>query len=136
LPTIASPYLVFGEGEAFAPGEPPGDGDIFAPGDGVIFAPGEPDGDADAAGVAIGVIVGIGEAIGDDVVPMFEFPPFVLPVSDVQPAQKAAIASKANRAKVLRIEFSPVTQRVCVLGNCAEAFSQCMPSRRHRSVKV
>ena len=35
--------------------------------------------------------------------------PFVFSV--VQPLQKAATASRAKRAKVFRIEFSPVTQR-------------------------
>jgi hypothetical protein len=43
---------------------------------------------------------------------------FVLPVlvlSVAQPLQKAATASKAKRAKVLRIEFSPVTLRVSSL---------------------
>jgi membrane-bound ClpP family serine protease len=38
---------------------------------------------------------------------------FVL--SAAQPAQREATASKAKRAKVLRIEFSPVTQWVKVL---------------------
>jgi hypothetical protein len=42
-------------------------------------------------------------------------PVFVLSVV-VQPAQKTATASKAKRAKVLCIEFSPVTQWVNVLG--------------------
>ena len=39
----------------------------------------------------------------------------VLVFSVVQPVQKTATASKAKRAMVLRIEFSPVTQRVSVL---------------------
>jgi hypothetical protein len=43
------------------------------------------------------------------VVPVF--PVFALSVV-VQPAQKAATASKTKSPKVLRIEFSPVTQRV------------------------
>jgi fatty acid desaturase len=36
--------------------------------------------------------------------------PFVLSV--VHPFRKAATASRAKRAKVLRIEFSPITHRV------------------------
>jgi hypothetical protein len=44
---------------------------------------------------------------------VFILPVFVLSVA--QPVQKAATASKAKRAKVLRIEFSPVTLRVSLL---------------------
>jgi hypothetical protein len=57
-----------------------------------------------------------------DVFMLFALPVvFVLSVV-VQPAQKTATVSRAKRAKVLRIEFSPVTQWVNVLG-AVRAFS-------------
>jgi biopolymer transport protein ExbD len=63
-------------------------------------------------GVLIGVLIGV------DVVFMVVLDVFmvVLPALFVfslpQPMPKAATASKVRRAKVLRIELSPVTQRV------------------------
>jgi uncharacterized membrane protein len=62
-------------------------------------------------------------------------PVFVLSVV-VHPAQKTATASRAKRAKVLRIEFSPVTQWVNVLG-AVRAFSlPDIKGFRINSVKV
>ncbi len=39
-----------------------------------------------------------------------------------QPAQKAATVSKANIAKVLRIDFSPVTREGLLVGELSGAF--------------
>jgi hypothetical protein len=63
-------------------------------------------------GVLIGVLIGV------DVVFMVVFDvvfvvvPALFVFSLPQPKPKAATASKVRRAKVLRIELSPVTQRV------------------------
>jgi hypothetical protein len=66
---------------------------------------------------------------------MLPVPVFVLSVV-VHPAQKTATASRAKRAKVLRIEFSPVTQWVNVLG-AVRAFSlPLIKGFRINSVKV
>ena len=62
-------------------------------------------------GVLIGVLIGV------DVVFMVVFDvvfvvvPALFVLSLLQPMPKAATASKVRRAKVLRIELSPVTQR-------------------------
>jgi hypothetical protein len=66
-----------------------------------------------------GVIVGVGVLMGVDaafvVFIVLVFVVFVLSLP--QPIPKAARASKVRRAKVLRIELSPVTQRVRLLGS-------------------
>jgi hypothetical protein len=68
-----------------------------------------------------GVIVGVGVLIGVDIGVDVAFVVFVVFVVFVlslpQPIPKAARASKVRRAKVLRIELSPVTQRVRLLGS-------------------
>jgi hypothetical protein len=60
--------------------------------------------------------IGVDVLIGVEVVLAFRFVALELPVLFVfslpQPAPRAATASKVSRAKVLRIELSPVTQRV------------------------
>jgi hypothetical protein len=67
-----------------------------------------------------GVIVGVGVLTGVDaafVVPVVLVVFVVFVLSLPQPIPKAARASKVRRAKVLRIELSPVTQRVRLLGS-------------------
>jgi hypothetical protein len=69
----------------------------------------------------------------------FVFVPVVLPLVlsvVVQPAQKTATASRAKRARVLRIEFSPVTQWVNVLGAMRALSSRYIKGFRINSVKV
>jgi hypothetical protein len=60
--------------------------------------------------------IGVEVLIGVDVVVVFVVVFVVVPalfvLSLLQPMPKAATASKVRRAKVLRIELSPVTQRV------------------------
>jgi hypothetical protein len=69
------------------------------------------------------VFIGVGVLIGVDVVFMVVFDvvlvvvPALFVFSLPQPIPKAATASKVRRAKVLRIELSPVTQRVRLLGS-------------------
>jgi hypothetical protein len=64
------------------------------------------------------VLIGVEVLIGVDVVFMvvldvvFVVVPALFVLSLLQPMPKAATASKVRRAKVLRIELSPVTQRV------------------------
>jgi uncharacterized membrane protein len=80
------------------------------------------------------VVIGVGVLIGVDVVFMVVFDvvfvvvvlPALFVFSLPQPIPKAATASKVRRAKVLRIELSPVTQRVRLLKSWAEA-SSCFP---------
>jgi hypothetical protein len=61
--------------------------------------------------LGVGVLIGV-----DDVFIVLDVPAlFVLSLP--QPKPKAATASKVRRAKVLRIELSPVTQRVRLLGS-------------------
>jgi hypothetical protein len=69
------------------------------------------------AGVIVGVGVLMGVLMGVDAafVVFVVFVVFVLSLP--QPIPKAARASKVRRAKVLRIELSPVTQRVRLLGS-------------------
>lgn len=67
--------------------------------------------------VFAGVITGVGVLTGvGDIVVFVEFV-VLFEVSLPQPAPRAARASKVRRAKVLRIELSPVTQRVRLLGS-------------------
>jgi hypothetical protein len=70
------------------------------------------------------VFIGVGVLIGVDVVFVVVFIvvfvvvlPALFVFSLPQPMPKAATASKVRRAKVLRIELSPVTQRVRLLGS-------------------
>jgi hypothetical protein len=63
------------------------------------------------------MFIGVGVLIGVEVVFMVVFEVVVVLLalfafSLPQPIPKAATASKVRRAKVLRIELSPVTQRV------------------------
>lgn len=112
-----------------------GAGEAF--GDAIGDAIGEAFGEAigDAIGVAAGVAIGVaaGVAAGVDVV-VFVLFVFSLP----QPIPKAARASKVSRAKVLRIELSPVTQRVRLLGSWIGSASRCIdidaPSSARSSV--
>jgi hypothetical protein len=66
-------------------------------------------------GVIAGVGVLMGVLTGTVVLVVLVFVVFVLSLP--QPIPKAARASKVRRAKVLRIELSPVTQRVRLLGS-------------------
>ncbi len=103
-----------GDGDILIPGEDIGDGDILIPGDPIGDAIGDD----------------IGELIGDDIVLELEFIVVVVVVVVefmllalvifalsvvVQPAQKATTTSNVERAKILRINFSPVTQWVMLL---------------------
>lgn len=73
-----------------------------------------------------GVAVLIGVAVVFVVLVVFVVVVFALfAFSLPQPMPRAATASKVRRAKVLRIELSPVTQRVRLLGSWAEESSQC-----------
>jgi hypothetical protein len=75
--------------------------------------------------VVLVVLIGVDVLIGVEVVLVVmlvvEFVVVVLPAlfvfSLAHPMPRAAIASKVRRAKVLRIELSPVTQRVRLLGS-------------------
>jgi hypothetical protein len=71
--------------------------------------------------VVLGVVVLIGVDVALVVVTLVVLVVVVLPALFVfslpQPMPKAATASKVRRAKVLRIELSPVTQRVRLLGS-------------------
>ena len=71
---------------------------------------------AAGVGVLIGVVVVV-------VFVVFVVVPALFVFSLPQPMPKAATASKVRRAKVLRIELSPVTQRVRLLRSYAEASS-------------
>jgi hypothetical protein len=65
-------------------------------------------------------MLGVGVLIGVDGVFMVLdelVVPALFVLSLPQPKPKAATASKVRRAKVLRIELSPVTQRVRLLGS-------------------
>jgi hypothetical protein len=68
-----------------------------------------------------------------ELVVVFALPVLVLSVA--QPVQNAATASKAKRAKVLRIEFSPVTLRGQFVKSCASA-SNTAASLRNNSANV
>lgn len=72
--------------------------------------------------VVVLVFIGVGVLIGVEVVFVVVFIvvfvvvlPALFVFSLPQPMPKAATASKVRRAKVLRIELSPVTQRVRLL---------------------
>ena len=76
-------------------------------------------------GVLIGVLTGV-EVVVVPVLEVFVVVEFELfAVSLAQPKPKAATVNKVRRAKVLRIELSPVTQRVRLLGSWAEVSSRC-----------
>jgi hypothetical protein len=62
------------------------------------------------------------------VVVLFILPELVLSV--VQPVQKAATASKAKRAKVLRIEFFSCNPTGQLVKSCAVANSRCQPPQQ------
>jgi hypothetical protein len=62
-------------------------------------------------------MLGVGVLIGVDDVFIVLVVPALFVLSLLQPKPKAATASKVRRAKVLRIELSPVTQRVRLLGS-------------------
>jgi hypothetical protein len=66
----------------------------------------------------VGVLVGIGVDTFVVVLVFVAFPLFAFSLA--QPAQKTVTASRAKRAKVLRIELSPVTQWVRLLRGCGE----------------
>lgn len=67
-----------------------------------------------AGGIGVIVLVGVGVVVET----LVEFVVVVLLVLSLpQPIPRAARASKVRRAKVLRIELSPVTQRVSLLGS-------------------
>jgi hypothetical protein len=68
--------------------------------------------------VFIGVVVLIGVGVVFMVLELFVVEFVLFALSLPQPMPKAATASKVRRAKVLRIELSPVTQRVRLLGSC------------------
>jgi hypothetical protein len=64
--------------------------------------------------IGVEVVMGV-----DDVFMLFDelVVPALFVLSLPQPKPKAATVSKVRRAKVLRIELSPVTQRVSLLGS-------------------
>jgi hypothetical protein len=74
--------------------------------------------------IGVAVLIGVGVAVFM-VLEVFVVVFVLFAFSLAQPIPKAATASKVRRAKVLRIELSPVTQRVRLLGSWAEVSSRC-----------
>ena len=74
--------------------------------------------------IGVAVLIGVGVAVFM-LLEVFVVVFVLFAFSLAQPIPKAAMASKVSRAKVLRIELSPVTQRVRLLGSWAEVSSRC-----------